>query len=80
MINDVMLTTEDCADRLNTAYGWKAVTRQRLHRDIESGRLAVKKLPAVGTRERSLVRVRWADFVEYCQVYHPDVVKHVANN
>lgn len=79
MANDVILTTEQCADKLNQAYGWQAVTRQRLHREIDSGRLVAQKVPAVGTRERALVRITWSDFVAYCQVYHPDVAVHVAS-
>lgn len=72
MSTDV-LTTQQCADLLNRAYRTMVVTRQRIHRDIDAGRLQALKIPAAGTRERSLIRVEWSDFVAYCQVYHPDI-------
>jgi hypothetical protein len=79
MSTDV-LSTQDCADLLNRAYGKKAITRQRIHRDIDAGRLNVLKIPASGTRERSLIKVEWSDFVSYCQVYHAGVARDVSRN
>lgn len=66
-----MLTTQQCADRLNAAYGWRAVTRQRLMRDITAGRLEASVVPAIGTRLRSYVRVDERAFDAYASVYHP---------
>lgn len=74
MGNETMLTTEDCAERLNLAYGWKAVSRQRILRDIRSGRLPTKELPANGGRARALIRVPKRDFLAYSEVYHPNVM------
>ena len=71
------MSTQDCADLLNRAYGRPAISRQRIHRDIEAGRLQVLKVPAVGTRERALIDVGWDEFVEYCRVYHPQIAASV---
>lgn len=77
MSTDV-LTTQDCADALNRAYGKTAITRQRIHRDIDAGRLRVLRIPATGTRERALIRVEWPQFVAYCQVYHATVLQDLS--
>lgn len=77
MMSTDVLTTQDCADLLNRAYGKKAITRQRIHRDIDAGRLSVLKIPASGTRERALIKVEWADFILYCQVYHSGVAREL---
>lgn len=79
MSTDV-LTTQACADALNRAYGKRAITRQRIHRDIDAGRLQVLKIPAAGSRARALIRVEWDDFVTYCQVYHSDIAADVSPN
>lgn len=78
MTTDVV-TTQACADALNRAYGTVAITRQRIHRDIDAGRLQVLKIPAVGSRARALIRVEWADFLTYCQVYHSNIAARVSH-
>lgn len=74
------VTTQACADALNRAYGKRAITRQRIHRDIDAGRLQVLKIPATGSRARALIRVEWSDFVAYCQAYHSAVASCVSRN
>lgn len=74
------MSTQDCADALNRAYGRDAISRQRIHRDIAAGRLQVLKVPAVGTRERALIDIQWDEFAEYCRVYHPQVAALVSAN
>jgi hypothetical protein len=79
-MSEDVLTTQSCADALNRAYGKRAISRQRIHRDIDAGRLQVLKIPAVGSRARALIRVEWADFVKYCQVYHSEIANDLSRN
>jgi len=81
--SEQMYSTTDCAKKLNLAYGWKAVSRQRIHRDIQSGRLPTLQVPAAGTRERSLIQVPRTEFLAYSEVYHPGVMtalRAICNN
>lgn len=66
------LSTQDCAAALNAAYGRNVISRQRIMRDIDAGRLPALKIPAVGTRERAFVQVSRDDFHAYCAVYHAE--------
>ncbi len=75
MPDEPLMTTGECADDLNAAYGWPAVTRQRIARDIAAGRLEARVVPAVGTRMRAFVRVPRSAFVSYCEVYHGTVAR-----
>jgi hypothetical protein len=79
-MSDDVMTTQGCADALNRAYGTAAITRQRIHRDIEAGRLQVLRIPATGTRERSMIKIDWLEFIEYCRVYHPTIARNVSRN
>jgi len=65
------LSTQDCAAALNRAYGRNVISRQRIMRDIDAGRLPALKIPAIGTRARAYVQVAKNDFLAYCAVYHP---------
>lgn len=66
------LSTQDCAAALNAAYGRNVISRQRIMRDIDAGRLPALKISAIGTRERAYVQVAKDDFFAYCAVYHPN--------
>lgn len=81
--DDDFLSTTQCANKLNLAYGWKAMTRQRMLNEIRSGRLPHKEVPAAGSRSRALIRVANADFLDYCLVYHRSVstaIKAICKN
>lgn len=71
--DEKLLTTQECARRLNLAYGHKVISRRGILRAIRSGKLPACEVPAVGSRSRSLLRVPNSEFLDYCLVYHPDV-------
>lgn len=78
-----MLSTEECAEKLNLAYGYTVVTRRGILRAIRSGKLPASEVPAVGSRDRSRIKVPQPIFLEYCLVYHPHVttaIKAICNN
>ncbi len=78
-----MYSTDDCAARLNRAYGWRAVDRYAIYRDIRSGRLPHREVPAVGSRERARIVVPRSEFLAFAEVYHPNVMtalRAICNN
>lgn len=66
------LSTSECADRLNQLYGHAVVSRHRVKRDIEAGRLPAITIPASGSRERSRHYVTPEGFEQYIEAYHPE--------
>jgi hypothetical protein len=83
MTDPVFYSTQECAQKLNLAYGWNAMSRQRILYEIRSGRLPCREIPAAGSRERAMVKIHRPEFLAYCSVYHPDIrtaIKAICNN
>lgn len=73
-MSEPTISTRQCADLLNQAYGKQVVTRHTMRYEIRIGRLEAVAFGAGGARQRGRIRVTVSAFRAYCETYHPTAV------